>query len=225
MGFAGLEEVYANDVAPKLQENVGLHAFALIDESVREILGTRQTFWATGGLALAVWQLSGAVRTVGSTLDRIYRNEAEQPFRRRLLRSLALAAGVIACICAATAAAAIAPLVYGDPGVVLGVLLWLLRYGIAASLLVLAVGLVVRYAPSERRPTRWVTAGAVLVTVCWLAVSAGFGAYITTVASFGSVYGGFVTIVVLLGWVYASALAFVTGIATDAVLNERVSDP
>lgn len=220
-GGLGLGRVYSDDVAPQIQDAVSLPAFSLIDETVREVLGGRHTFWATGGLALAIWQLSGAVRTVGSTLDTIYEHEDERPWPTRLARSLWIAATVAACLTGAVLVAAVAPLLYGDAGPVLAVLLWLARYAAAAALLILAVGVVVRYSPSQFRPARWVTGGAVLVTVCWIAVTVAFGAYVTAVASFGSIYGVFVSIVVLLAWTYASSLAFVAGIATDAELREQ----
>jgi membrane protein len=220
-GFAGLGGVYADDVAPKLQDAVSLPAFSLIDESVRDVLGSKHTFWATAGLALAIWQLSGAVRTVGASLDDIYGIEASRPWRERLLRSLWISAAVAACLSGALLSAGVAPLVYGDVGWLLGLLLWLVRYALAAALLLVAVGIVVRHAPSEQRPARWVTGGALLVTGCWLAVTAGFGAYVTAIASYGSIYGVFVSVVVLLAWTYASALAFVAGIATDAELRDR----
>lgn len=218
-GFVGLEEVYIDDVAPDLRNAVSVPAFSVIDESVHEVLGKRHTFWATGGLALSIWQLSGAVRTVGSSLDDVYGHSDERPWRERMLRSQWIAAAVAACLCGALVATSVAPLVYGDVGWLLGTLLFVVRYAVAAALLILAVGIVVRHAPSERRPARWVTGGAVLVTVCWIAVSAAFGAYVTALASFGSIYGVFVTVVVLLAWTYASSLAFVTGIATDAELT------
>lgn len=219
-GFLGLDRVYADEVAPALQDRTSLPAFSLIDESVREILGSKQTFWATAGLALAIWQLSGAVRTVGSSLDDIYRIERSAPWARRLRTSIWIAAAVAACVTGAVAVTTIVPLVYGDVGAVLGTLLWLLRHAAAAGLLILAVGIVVRHAPSQRQPAGWVTLGALLVTVCWLAVSAALGAYVTAIASYGSIYGAFVTLVVVLAWVYASSLAFVAGIATDATLRD-----
>ena len=141
-----------------------------------------------------------------------------------MLRSLWMAAAVAACISGALAVTALAPLLYGDVPAALDALLFLVRYGLAAMQLMLAIGVVVHHAPSERRPVAWVTGGALLVTVCWLAVSAAFGLYITAVASFGSIYGVFVSVVVLLAWCYFSALAFVAGIATDAELRKQAGD-
>lgn len=220
-GFLGLERVYDEQLAPELQKSVSIPAFVLINDTFTEILGRQHTFWATFGLALAIWQLSGAVRTVGASLDDVYGHEDERPWRQRMPRSLWISAAVLGCVSGALLATGVAPLLYGDVGFLLGALLWLVRYALAAALLMLAVGIVVHHAPSERRPVRWVTGGAALVTGCWIVVTTAFGAYVTAVASYGSIYGVFITVVVLLAWCYASALAFVTGIATDAELRDE----
>lgn len=219
VGFAGLAELYSRELAPKIQDSVSTPAYVLINDTLMEVLGKRHTFWATAGLAVALWQLSGAVRTVGATLDDIYGFEDDRSWKRRIPRSLWMSAAVIACIAGALAVTAVAPLLYGDVGFALGALLFVVRYAIGAALLMLAIGVVVRHAPAERPPGRWVTGGAVLVTVSWIAVTAAFGAYITAIASYGSVYGVFTTVVVLFAWCYFSALAFVAGITTDAVVR------
>jgi membrane protein len=94
-----------------------------------------------------------------------------------------------------------------------------LRYAVAAGLLILAIGVVVRHGTAERHPAGWLSPGAILATVGWIAVTAAFGAYITAIASFGSIYGIFVSVVVLLAWTYASSMAFLIGVATDAELR------
>ena len=220
-GFLGLSEVYSDELAPKIQDAVSAPAFSLINETFTKVLGGQHTFWATAGLALAIWQLSGAVRTVGASLDDVYGHEDERSWKERMPRSLWISALVIACIGGALVLTAVAPLVYGDVGWLLGALLFLVRYAAAAGLLLLAVGLVVHYAPSEKRPIRWVSVGAVLCTVAWIAVTTAFGAYVTAIASYGSIYGVFISVVVLLAWCYASSLAFVAGIATDAELRSK----
>lgn len=221
LGFFGLEQIYDRDVAPKLQDQVSIPAYALIDDTVRQVLGSRHVEWVTIGLGIAVWQLSGVVRTVGSTLDHLFGVRAKPPFRERLGRSLMVAAGVAACLLGALCAAAVAPLVYGDVGPILGAVLWLARHAVAGGLLLVAIGLVVRTAPSKPQPVEWVSVGALLSTVCWLAVTAAFGAYVSALASFGSIYGAFVGVVVLLAWMYASAFAFLVGVAVDDVVRSK----
>lgn len=221
LGFLGLEDVYVRDVMPEIEKSLSIPAFTLVNDTIRKVLGQQSLVWMTLGLGIALWQLSGLVRTVGSVLDQVYEHEDTRRWPERLLRSGWIAAAIAVCIIGALLAAAVSPLLYGDVGPVAGTGLWLVRYAAAAVLLLVAVGVVVHHAPSERRPVEWVSFGAVLVTVAWLVVTTVFGAYAAGIASVGSIYGVFVSVVVLLAWVYASSLAFVAGIAADDALRSR----
>jgi len=221
LGFLGLEDVYVRDVMPEIEKSVSIPAFTLINDTIRKVLGQQSMIWMTLGLAIALWQLSGLVRTVGSTLDRVYGHEDTRRWPERFLRSGWVAAAVAACVIGALLAATVSPILYGDVGPLAGVGLWLVRYAAAGVLLLVAVGVVVHHAPSKRRPVGWVSFGAVLISVAWLVVTTVFGAYAAGLASFGSVYGVFVSVVVLFAWVYALSLAFVAGIAADDALRSQ----
>jgi membrane protein len=91
-------------------------------------------------------------------------------------------------------------------------------------LLGVAVSLTVRYGPMAELPTRWVTLGAALSVGCWVLMSVGFGAYLTGVASYGSVYGSLAALMVLFSYVYLSTAAFLFGAQVDALLREEAQD-
>ena len=219
-GFLGLRDEWSSGVAPDLQRQVSPAAFSLIDSTVVKVLSEKQVFWMTVGLAVAIWQLSRSVRTGSLILDALDGREEHRSRRELIPLSLKLAAGVAACVVGALLIAGIAPLAYGDVPGLAAFGLGLVRYLAAGGLLLAAVGLVVHFGPLQDRPIAWVSVGAVLITVCWLVVTAGFGFYMKAVASYGSVYGALVTFVALLTWVYLSALAFSLGAATDAVLRD-----
>lgn len=221
LGFLGLAGVYESELRPALREDLSIPAFSVVDDSINQVLTEKKALWLTIGLALAIYQLSGVVRAAGSTLDKLYGTRKRDPYRERWPRSLLTAAAVAALMAAAILVAAVAPLLYGDVGPVLGALFWLLRYALAGALLIAAVGIVVHTAPSRPKPVAWVSTGAVLVTVCWLAVTAAFGAYMSAIASYGSIYGAFASVVVLLAWMYASAYAFLIGLVVDDVLRRE----
>jgi membrane protein len=67
-----------------------------------------------------------------------------------------------------------------------------------------------------------VTFGSTVVIVAWLGSSAVFGWYLTTLASYGSVFGALATAVVLLTYLYLSAIAFLTGVQLDALVQQRL---
>jgi membrane protein len=221
LGFLDLTEVWQRDLRPHIMDSVSAPALQVIDDTVRRVLGGKQLFWVTMGALLAVWQVSGAVRAAMDALNRVHEAEETRSFGARYVRSLLLAVAGIVLVLLAMAVVVAAPLAYGElPGVLAGLAL-VARWVVAAALLFLAVGLLVRHGPDCPKRLGWVSVGAGLVIVIWLAMSALFGVYLTTVASYGSLFGNLATVVVLMGYLYASAVTFVAGIEVDALVRER----
>jgi membrane protein len=213
LGALDLQEVWKDELARDLQPQVSRPVFQVIDETVRRVLESKQLFWATFGAVLSVWEVSGAMRAVMTVLDRIYQHRRERPRIARYAVSAALSALVMVLMLAAAGA-----IVVG--GLVDGTVVAILRWPLAALLLLTALWAVVHWAPSERRPWRWVTFGSGLVVVAWLGMSAGFGAYLRGIADYGSIFGNLATIIVTLEYLYLTAIVFLAGLTLDAITQE-----
>ena len=50
----GLQEQWTRDWAPQARGSMSPAAFSVVDDTVRRVLGERQTFWTTAGALLAV---------------------------------------------------------------------------------------------------------------------------------------------------------------------------
>jgi membrane protein len=225
MGFLSLDGIWRDHVAPHVRSGVSPAGFAVIEDTVTTVLESHRFFWMTAGLLLVVWQLSGAVRAVMGAVNRIYRIERDRPWRKRMLVSCALAVAVGALLLAAIAVVTLGPLAYGDVGQPAGALLFLVRWGVAGALMLLAVGLLLHFGPAERRPARWVTYGSVLVILTWILMSIGFGLYLRVIADYQSVFGNLATVVVLTGYIYLSSLVFLGGAQVDALTRRQVDPP
>jgi membrane protein len=209
-----LSEVWSDQLAPDLRSQVSPPVFEVIDTTVRKVLEARNVFWATFGAVLTVWEVSGAMRAVMTVLDRIYSSDRKRPWLRRYAISIGLSVLVIVLLLGAGG-------VVIAGGLVDGWVTPLLRWPLAAVLLLGALWAVVRWAPAEPRPWRWVTFGTGLVVVAWLGMSAGFGAYLRDVADYGSMFGNLATLIILLEYLYLSAIVFLAGLALDAITQER----
>jgi membrane protein len=224
-GFAlvaalGLEHVWRDSLAPDLRDAVSRPAYELVNDAVLRVFGSRRFFWLTAGALLAVWEVSGAVRTSMGALDRIYGGSGRLGLRRYAV-SLALSVPLTALVLLAAASLHFASgLLSLDGGGVSGVVSTAVRYGIAALALYVAVVLVVRFAPETRQPLRWVTAGALLTVLLWLVSSALFGLYLTGIADYGSVFGSLASIFVLLVYLYVSSVVFFAGLQLDAMIRQ-----
>ena len=151
-------------------------------------------FWVTVGFLIALWEVSGAVRAVMGALNRTYGIDT----RRSVAAaddcvSTALALAVGACWLAAIAVVVLGPLIYGDVEGLLGALLFLARWAVAGALLLLAVAVLLHYAPELPPPLHWVTFGSVLIMAGWLGMSLGFGVYLREIADYNSIFGGLAT--------------------------------
>jgi membrane protein len=222
LGFLSLGDVWQQQVAPHVRANVSPAMFSVIDSTVTKALASGQLFWMTAGVVLAVWQISGAVRAIMGALNRIYRVDVDRPLRRRMLVSTALAVAVGVALLAAIAVVSGAPLLYGSVGQPAGAAFFILRWSVGGALMLLAVGLLLRYGPARPRPMQWVSFGTVLIVGTWILTSIGFGAYLRFVASYESVFGNLATIVVLMGYIYLSAVVFLAGAQVDALVRRRV---
>jgi membrane protein len=208
-GGLGFDERWTRDWAPKVKDAVSPPVFQVFDAAARRALSDRQTFWMTAGLVLAVWTISSGTRAIMDAFDRIYGVRRERSFPERMAVSVVLGLGVAVLVLGAVACVTLAP-----------VSAWI-RWPAAAVLLVAVVGVLVRYAPAERRSLRWVSIGTALSVTAWLLTSLALGWYATRVADYGSVYGALAAIVIALTYLYFAAAAFLTGVELDDLLRDR----
>lgn len=222
LGFLNLAPVWRDDLAPRLHAHVSPAAFTVIDDTVTKVLTSRQLFWMTGGLLLTIWEVSGAVRAVMGALNRLYRVRRQRSWRERMLVSLGLAVVVGGLLLAALAAVTLIPLAYGDVGQPASVALFVARWALAGVLMLVGVGLLLRYSPAKERPIQWVSFGTLTIIGTWLAMSLTFAIYLRFVADYQSVFGNLATVVILMGYIYFSAVVFLAGALIDAIVRRRV---
>ena len=225
LGLFSLDEVWRTDLGPEIEPHVSRPVFSLFDNTADKVLHERQVFWISAGFLIALWQVSGAVRAVMGALDGIYGTERHRSARERYTLSIVLAIAVGLLLVLAFSIVRFVPILLDDSNGLLAAGEFLLRWGVAAALLALAVGLLVHYAPGVNRPLPWVTFGAGLVIAGWVGMSIGFGVYLTEVADYDSIFGHLATVIVLMAYLYAAAVVFVAGAQIDACVRSGVGQP
>lgn len=205
LGFLSLQNVWRDQLAPDVKAGVSKPAFAVIDDAVTKALGQHQVFWVTIGFAIALWQMSGGVRTVMGALNEVHGVTNERSWVKRMAVSLGLALALGACVLGAIAVVVLAPLPF------------VLRWLVAGALLLLAVAVVLHWAPEREQRLEWVTRGALLIMAGWVVMSIGFGIYLRYVANYDSIFGSLATVVVLSAYLYAASVVFLGGVQVDAL--------
>jgi membrane protein len=216
VGLLDLSELWIRHVGPWVQERASIPLFNLLDDTVSQVLTHRQVFWVTAGLALTLWEVSAAVRATMEALDRVYEVRRRRPWRVRMAVSLALGALVGALMLGALAVLAIG-------GAVVGGLSLLWRAPLAALLLGGAVWATVRWAPSKRRPVRWVSFGSATTIIAWLVCAGGYALWVTQISSVGSAFASLTAAFVLMVFLYVSSIAFMVGVVIDASVREEAT--
>ncbi|HEX6389164.1 MAG TPA: YihY/virulence factor BrkB family protein [Solirubrobacteraceae bacterium] len=73
----------------------------------------------------------------------------------------------------------------------------------------------------QQRSFRWVTPGAVVAVLLWLAVSYGFARYVSSVADVGAIYGTFAGAIVLVAWLWLTNVALLFGAELNAEIERE----
>jgi membrane protein len=98
----------------------------------------------------------------------------------------------------------------------------IVRWPVLLCLVMVALAATYRFAPSrESARWRWVSWGAAVATLLWLAGSALFSLYVTEFASYDKTYGSLGAVVVLLMWLYVSSYVVLLGATLNAEIEHQ----
>jgi membrane protein len=218
IGAIGRKDLWFTHVAPQIHKRVLPEVYAGVNQTVTHIFAANSPGLIVFAALLSIWEVSGSVRGVSGALNRIYETPEERPWKRRYPASLALAAVVIvALLSAILLVMAAGGAVHGAAYIPFAIVRWL---G-AVLLIMLAFGLLVRYAPAKPRAKKWATLGAALVVVAWLVEAVVFKYYITTVADFRTAIGSLTVILLLVSFLYVGCIILLVGMELDELLREE----
>src|SRR5690606_1480759 len=94
------------------------------------------------------------------------------------------------------------------------------RWPLLIALVIVAVGIVYRYAPRSPHPDwRWVSPGAIAATLLWVAASLAFSFYVANFGSYNETYGSLGAVVILLFWFFLTAYVVLLGAELNAELS------
>ncbi len=165
----------------------------------------------------ALWAASKGMQALIVALNIAYDEEETRKFLR--LRGLALALTVALAVAAVVGVGGM--VLAGKLASALGtfgeIAIVVLRWPILGAFAVLVLAVLYRYSPDRDAPAwRWVSPGALVATVLWLAGSVGFAVYVNNFGKYNETYGTLGAVVVLLLWLFLTAYAIIFGAELDA---------
>jgi membrane protein len=217
LGALGRRDIWADHIAPAFEPRFDRPVYRAINFVAEQIFAGNSAGLIVFSALLTVWYVSSGVRGIMGAINGIYETEDQRPLWLRWLTSIGLAL----CVVAAIVGAALLVLAVPKPDGAWQIPVIIVRWLGAIALLTVAAALLVRLGPSERRPTRWVTAGAMLVIVTWVATSIVFRWYVASLANFKSAVGQLTVFIVLMLYAYASSIVLLVGVEIDELLREE----
>ena len=216
LGALDERSVWKKQIAPGIERRLPDATWNAVNYAAERILTHASAGLIVFGAALTVWELSGSVRATMGALNRMYDTDEERSRWVRFGVSFGLAVAIGACFLGAILVLTLAKHVGGSLDVLVSVGRWIL----AVLLLGVAVELLLRFAPTERREKRWVTLGSAFIVVAWVIASLIFKVYVSSVASFRSTIGSFVAVLVLTAYLNVSAIVFLVGVQVDELIRK-----
>lgn len=182
------------------------------------------------GVVIALWSASAAVRATMNALNVAYDVSEGRPAWKLYPLSIVYTIGVAGMMIAAATLLMIGPQAMQWIAQQVGmeqlfVTLWAwVRWPAALFLLTLAVALIYYVAPDVEQEFRFITPGAILAVIVWVAASIAFNYYVTSFADYNATYGSIGTIVVLLLYFFISAAVMLFGAELNAVIEHHSSE-
>jgi len=195
-------------------------------ESITASAGGGAVLGAILGTLIALWSAASGVGHLMDAVNRAYDEEETRGFVRLKLIALALTIGAIVFIVIAFAVIALLPSLLAKTGlgtasrVLVGVLRWVLLMGG----MTVGLSVVYRYGP-DREDARWewVSIGAVIASVMWIAGSMLFSVYTANFAKYNETYGSLGAVVILLLWLDLTALAVILGAEINCEVERQTA--
>lgn len=217
-----------------MRDQLDTLAAVLPDQAADIILG--QVSEVTGGsqgalgaaaliaLLLSIYSASKGVDNLIRGLNIAYDESEERGFFAYKMTVLALTLGLVAGILLALGITAALPAILalmGDGWIWTTLAEWL-RWPALVALGIGGITLLYRYGPSrDAAKWRWLTPGAIVACLLWVAGSVAFAWYAQNFGSYNETFGTLGGVIVLLTWLWLSSFVVLMGAELDSEMEAQ----
>jgi len=206
---------------------VPAEAVDLLRDSVERVVTRPHSGLFSASIVVALWAGANAVEAIMQGLNRVQGLWEDRPFWKTRSIALLLAVGV-----SFFAMLGLVVLWFGssvsrwwDVRGGLGPLpvdVWrFIRWPLVLVSLIGAIDQLYFVGPAARPRWRWITPGAVVAVLGWVAASLGFSAYVTHFGSYNVMYGSIGAVIILLTWMYLTSFFILLGAEINMVAGEN----
>jgi membrane protein len=199
-------------------------SFSIIQDQVSRVLskGDMKLGGAfLGSLLLAIWSANGGMKAIIDALNVVYDEKEKRGFFKLNAVSLAFTAAGVIGILFAIGLVVITPVALSVIGLgsAADALIRFGRWPVLGAILLLALAVLYRYAPSRRSPKwRWISVGSVVATITWMIGSGLLSFYLANFGHYDATYGSLGAAIALMTWMWMSTIVILFG----AELNSEI---
>lgn len=199
---------------------------AIVQEQIARIAAqpSSLSFGFIFGLAVALWSANAGIKAMIDALNVIEERHERRGFLHLNLLSLSFTFGAIVFVLLAVGAVVAFPLVMSTFGLKAFTdnATWLIRWPVLFALVLLGLAVLYHFGPNrDDARRRWLTPGAVIAALGWLAGSAALSFYLSNFADYNATYGSLGAAIGLMMWMWLSAIVVLVGAELDTVIDRE----
>jgi membrane protein len=186
------------------------------------------TLGAIISIALALWGVSGAFRSIMEAMNVMYEVEEDRPFWKVYGLSILMSLAVVILMVSAFGIVIFGGSIGGGLAEAIGLAsifetVWsIVQWPIVACIVLFTFALIYFFAPAAKQKFTWISPGAVLAFVFWLVFSLLFSFYVGASSSYSATYGSLAGVIILMLYVYYSAFIMLVGAEMNQVIEWHI---
>ncbi len=188
------------------------------------------TFGAIVSIALALWGVSGAFRSIMEAMNVMYEVEEDRPAWKMYGISIFISLAVVVLMLTAFAIVIFGGNLGGGVAELVGLggvfpAVWsIVQWPIVACIVLFTFAIIYFFAPAAKQRFAWISPGAFLAFVFWLLFSLAFSYYVGRFGSgsYNETYGSLASVIILLLYIYYSAFIMLIGAEMNQVIEWHI---
>jgi membrane protein len=204
-------------------------SFSIVQDQVARVLSKGNVQLGSAflfSLLLALWSANGGMKAIIDALNVVYDEKEKRGVIKLNLVSLTFTIGGVLGILIASGLVIVAPVLFQMVGFG-GATESIVKYGrwpALAILLLLALAVLYRFAPSRRTPKwRWISVGSVVATLTWMAASALLSYYLSNFGHYDATYGSLGAAIALMIWMWMSTIVILFGAELNSEIEHQTT--
>lgn len=173
---------------------------------------------------ITLWSANRGTKTLFESINVVYNESNKRNFFKDIALSLVFTlGGIVVTIVALIMVAGIPAFVNitGIQGPLYSAIIWL-RWPLIGFVIIFVLSLLYKIAPARKSPKfSWVSTGAIISTILWIAGSSLFSLYINNFGNFASIYGSFAAIIILMLWFFLTSFIVLLGAEINAAMEHH----